>query len=43
MKDVDFFIDDTDHLELKEISEEVIDEYGKVRRASGGLAYALGE
>ena len=43
MKDVDFYIDDADHLELKEISEEVIDEYGKVRRASGGLAYALGE
>ena len=43
MKDVVESIDEIDHLDLKKISEEVIDEYGKVRRASGGLAYALGE
>ena len=35
-------IDDTDHLELKEIADEINEEV-IIKRASGGLAYALGE
>ena len=42
MKDVDFYIDDADHLELKEIADEINKEV-IIKKASGGLAYALGE
>ena len=38
MKDVDFYVDETDHKELKKIVDE---EKGKFK--SGGLAYMLGE
>jgi len=41
MKDIDEFIDDVDHLELKEIADEV--DTLIIKKASGGLAYALGE
>ena len=53
LKDVEEYIDDMDHLDLKKIADEVGDVYyenvnitGKLKRpkkASGGLAYALGE
>ena len=54
MKDVDEYIDDMDHLELKEIADEAnplrLKMYNedmatikKTKKASGGLAYALGE
>jgi hypothetical protein len=54
MKDVDEYIDDMDHLELKEIADEanpyrlkVYEEdmatIKKSKKASGGLAYMLGE
>ena len=36
-------IDDADHLELKEIADEVIDLPIRKKKASGGLAYMLGE
>ena len=41
LKDVDEFIDDVDHLELKEIADEIIDI--RPKKASGGLAHMLGE
>jgi len=51
LKDVEEYIDDMDHLELKEIADEIKDpdflnikmELNPVKKASGGLAYALGE
>jgi len=44
LKDVDEYIDDIDHLELKEIADEVDTLIiKKSKKASGGLAYALGE
>jgi hypothetical protein len=44
LKDVDEYIDDMDHLELKEIADEVGTlMIKKTKKASGGLAYALGE
>jgi hypothetical protein len=36
-------IDDADHLELKEIADEVIDLPIRKKKASGGLAHMLGE
>jgi hypothetical protein len=42
MKDVAEGIDDMDHLDLKEIADEAKDLL-KIKKASGGLAYALGE
>ena len=42
MKDFEEGIDDLDHLELKEIADEAKDLL-KIKKASGGLAYALGE
>jgi hypothetical protein len=42
MKDVEEYIDDMDHLDLKEIADEAKDLL-KIKKASGGLAYALGE
>ena len=41
LKDVDEYIDEMDHLELKEIADEV--DTLVIKKASGGLAYALGE
>ena len=41
LKDVDEYIDDMDHLELKEIADEI--DTLIIKKASGGLAYALGE
>jgi hypothetical protein len=41
MKDFEEFIDDTDHLDLKKIADEV--DTLIIKKASGGLAYALGE
>ena len=44
LKDVEEYIDDMDHLELKEIADEVDTlMIKKTKKASGGLAYALGE
>ena len=51
MKDVDEYIEEMDHLELKEIADEIdtIDQHmwsgvkSDAKKASGGLAYALGE
>ena len=49
LKDVEEYIDDMDHLELKEIADEIDDGYMtgytkiKPGKASGGLSYALGE
>ena len=48
LKDVDEYIDEIDHLELKQIAEEDIGwkegfKPSKQGKASGGLAYALGE
>jgi len=48
MKDIDEYIDEVDHLELKKIAEEDIGwmegfKPSKQGKASGGLAYALGE
>ena len=48
LKDVDEYIDDIDHLELEEIAKEDIGwmegfKPSKQGKASGGLAYALGE
>ena len=48
MKDVDHYIDEMDHLELEEIAKEDIGwkegfKPSKQGKASGGLAYALGE
>jgi hypothetical protein len=48
MKDMEEFIDDADHLELKKIADEAtteFDKFSKIRKkkASGGLAYMLGE
>ena len=48
LKDVEEYIDDVDHLELKEISDEIWDmrqfpDMKPTDFASGGLAYALGE
>ena len=53
LKDVDEFIDDVDHLELKKIADEIGDVYyedvnitgklKKTKKASGGLAHLLGE
>ena len=41
MKDVVESIDDVDHLDLKKIADEV--DTLIIKKASGGLAYALGE
>jgi len=41
MKDFEEWVDDVDHLELKEIADEV--DTLIIKKASGGLAYALGE
>ena len=41
MKDFEEWIDDVDHLEFKEIADEV--DTLIIKKASGGLAYALGE
>ena len=41
MKDVEEFIDEMDHLDLKEIADEI--DTLVIKKASGGLAYALGE
>jgi hypothetical protein len=38
MKDVDFYVDETDHKELQKIVDEE-----KSKFKSGGLAYMLGE
>ncbi len=38
MKDVDFYVDEADHKELKKIVDEE-----KNKFKSGGLAYMLGE
>ena len=47
MKDFEEFIDESDHLELKKIADEVdtleIPGYDRFSKASGGLAYMLGE
>jgi len=48
MKDIDEFVDDVDHLELKKIADEAVEleelATGQVfKKASGGLAYMLGE
>jgi hypothetical protein len=42
MKDFEEFIDESDHLELKKIADEINEEV-IIKKASGGLAYALGE
>ena len=41
LKDVEEFIDDVDHLELKEIADEANDLL-KIKKAEGGLAHVLG-
>ena len=41
MKDIEEFVDDADHLDLKKIADEIKDIYPK--KASGGLAHMLGE
>jgi len=41
MKDMVEYIDDVDHLELKKIADEI--DTLVIKKASGGLAYALGE
>ena len=41
VSDIVEVIDDADHLELKKIADEIIDI--RPKKASGGLAYALGE
>ena len=38
MKDMEEFIDDADHLDLKEIADEIY-----IKKASGGVAHLLGE
>ena len=44
MKDVEEYIDDVDHLDLKKIADEIDTlVIKKTKKASGGLAYALGE
>jgi len=44
LKDVDEYIDDMDHLELQKIADEIDTlMIKKTKKASGGLAYALGE
>ena len=51
LKDVEEYIDDMDHLELQKIADEgsfltqkrTRDKVTKIKKASGGLAYALGE
>ena len=51
LKDIDEYIDDADHLELQKIADEGSfltqkrnrDKVIKTKKASGGLAYALGE
>jgi hypothetical protein len=51
MKDIDEFVDEMDHLELQKIADEgsfltqkrTRDKVTKIKKASGGLAYALGE
>ena len=55
LKDVEEFIDDVDHLELKEIADEInvwdfdqnfyknIKPNKPTKKASGGLAHMLGE
>ena len=42
LKDIDEFVDEADHLDLKKIADEAKDLL-KIKKASGGLAYALGE
>ena len=39
--DFEEFIDDTDHLDFKKIADEI--DTLVIKKASGGLAYALGE
>jgi hypothetical protein len=51
MKDIIEEIDEVDHLKLKKIADEIKDpdflnikmELNPIKKASGGLAYALGE
>ena len=44
LKDVEEYIDDMDHLDLKEIADEIDTLIiKKTKKASGGLAYMLGE
>ena len=44
LKDVEEYIDDMDHLELKEIADEIDTlVIKKTKKASGGLAHMLGE
>ena len=42
MKDMEEFIEEVDHLDLKKIADEINEEV-IIKKASGGLAYALGE
>ena len=41
LKDVDEFVDEVDHLELQKIADEV--DTLIIKKASGGLAYLIGE
>ena len=41
MKDIEEFVDDADHLDLKKIADEI--DTLVIKKASGGLAYMLGE
>ena len=47
LKDIDEFVDEADHLDLKKIADEIdtleIPGYDRFSKASGGLAYMLGE
>jgi len=47
MKDIEEFIEEVDHLKLKKIADEIdtleIPGYDRFSKASGGLAYMLGE
>ena len=41
MKDIEEFVDDADHLDLKKIADEI--DTLVIKKASGGLAHLLGE
>jgi len=41
MKDIEEFVEEADHLDLKKIADEI--DTLIIKKASGGLAYALGE
>jgi hypothetical protein len=48
MKDMEEFIEEADHLDLKKIADEATTEFEKFskirnKKASGGLAHMLGE